>query len=283
MAETPKETPVAPPVENAPSYMWGTGMTTKDVFKTADTVATHKTGLKVLIFGETDTMKTGFALSAVKRLPPVFIWDTELGAPPLFRHFTAEERKQIHWCDATFLDPTSDMPDPLEAIRRLETSIAALKEYTDAVTAEHPIAGVVVIDSLTDVWDWIQEWLEGIGVKKKGTLLRFNWPKARHRIKKIIFRLLAKPVHLICTAHPQDIYAGGDATGRFRARIEKALPHRFDIVIHAKRFEPQGGTAVYKASVTKCRFKKAWRPVFEDITFGQLIDKLKEDLGVEVW
>lgn len=289
MAEKSEATkPPAVPVEEAKKPVvsaWGAGIIThKDqVFKKASTVAMHKTGLKVLIFGETDTMKTGFALSAVKAAPPVFDFDTELGAPPLFIHFTKEELDQIDWCDATFLDPKSDLPDPLVMLQKLESSITAIKEFTDNVTPEKPIAGTVVIDSLTDVWDWIQEWLEGVGVKKKGTLLRFNWPKARHRIKKLIFRLIAKPVHLICTAHPQVIYVGSEATDRFRPRVEKALPHRFDLVIHAKRFEVPGAPVQYKAYVTKCRFKKGWRPEFTDITFKKVLDKLQEDLGVQVW
>jgi len=266
---------------------WGAGPaeTVDKVFQKADVVATHKTGLKVLIFGDTDTMKSGFCLSAVKVCPPVFYWDTELGAPPLFQHFSEEELKQIHWSDATYLDPNSDMPDPFVALTNLERQLTAIKEFTDKVTPENPIAGVVVIDSLTDIWDWIQEWLEGVGVKAKSTgqLLRFNWPKARHRIKTIIFRLLAKPVHLICTAHPQDVYVSGDSTGTFRPRVERALPHRFDLVIHAKRFEPPGKPVEYKAFVTKCRFKKGWRPVFTDITFKAVLDKLEEDLGVKVW
>lgn len=263
---------------------WGTGIITKpeDVFQRASVVATHKTGLKILIFGRTDTMKTGFALSAVKVAPPVFFFDTELGAPPLFQYFK-EDLDKIHWCDATFLDPKSDLPDPIVMLQKLESSIRLIREFTDKITPEKPIAGTVVIDSLTDYWDWVQEWLEGVGVKAKGQLLRFNWPMARHRIKNLIFRLLAKPVHLICTAHPQVIYVGSEPTGRFRPRVEKALPHRFDIVIHAKRFEVPNSSVQYKAYVTKCRFKKGWRPTFDEITFKKVLTKLKDDLGVEVW
>jgi len=263
---------------------WGSGIADpKKVFTKASQVVQHKTGLKVLIFGRTETMKTGFALSAVKRCKPLFMFDTELGAPPLFRHFKKEELDFIEWCDATFLDPNTDLPDPLEALRRLESSLTAIKEFTDRTSPDNPIKGVVVIDSLTDVWDWIQEWLDKTGTKAKGQLLQFNWPKARRRIRKLIFRLLAKPVHLICTAHPQEIYKDKNATGEFRARVEKALPHRFDIVIHAKRFEIPGSDVQYKAYVAKNRFMKNWRPVFDEITFAKLVDKLKEDLGVEVW
>lgn len=261
---------------------FGTIKVKEDVFQKASVVAKHKTGLKVLIFGETETMKTGFALSAIKKCKPMFLFDTELGAPPLFQHFE-EDLEDIEWCDATFLDPNSDLPDPHKAIQLLESSITAIKEFTDNVTKEKPIAGVVVIDSLTDVWDWIQEWLDQVGKKAKGQLLQFNWPMARRRIKQLIFRLIAKPVHLICTAHPQDVYINKSPTGEKRARIEKALPHRFDIILHARKFEVPGSPVQYKAFVTKCRFKKDWRPVFDEVTFSKLTDKLKEDLGIEVW
>jgi len=232
-------------------------------------------------------MKTGFALSAVEVAPPVWFIDTELGAPPLFQHFK-EHLDKIHWCDATYLDPNTDLPDPFVALSRLESTIGLLREVTIG-KPERPIPGTIVIDSGTDVWDWIQAWIQGVGKKKEGQLLRFEWAKAKQRWRQLLLRIMAKPVHFIMTAQPQEIYdAAGHATGMFRPRVQGASPHVFDIVIHAQRWETvDAKTKVrsvrYVAEVVKCRFKKGWRPQIEEITFRKLLDKLKTDLGVEVW
>ena len=109
--------------------------TPEEMFKQASSVAQHKTGLKVLIYGKEDTMKTGFALSFP---PPIYIFDTELGAPPLFQYFKG---KDIRWCDATFLSPTG-LHDASVALQSLESGIALLRDVKQ---------GTIVIDSGTDV------------------------------------------------------------------------------------------------------------------------------------
>jgi len=116
-----------------------------DVFKKPSEIAQHKTGLKILIWGEEDTRKTGFCLSCP---PPVYHIDTELGAPPLFRYFPG---KDIEWCDATYLNPNTDEPDPFVALQRLESTIALLKDVGKDRRPEDPVPGTICIDSGTDV------------------------------------------------------------------------------------------------------------------------------------
>jgi len=260
-----------------PTPGWGQPVTTKkieDVFKPAKEVAQHKTGLKILIYGREDTMKTGFGLSGP---PPVYDIDTELGAPPLFQYFP---EKDIKWCDATFLDPTKDIQVPESALTQFEGILTLLKDVEE---------GTILIDSGTDIWDWIQGWIQQVGKKKEGTLLRFEWAKAKQRWRRLLLRLFAKPVTFIMTAQPQEIYdAGGQATGRFRPRVQSASPHMFDIVIYAQRWETihpktKERTVRYVSEIRKCRFKKGYRPLIDEITYEKLCARLKQDLGVEVW
>jgi len=274
------------------------------VFKKPSEVAAHKTGLKILIWGAEDTRKTGFCLSCP---PPVYEVDTELGAPPLFQHFvycpkcqkhtthilspegaigpcrvcndTNGVMKDIHWCDATFLNPNTDEPDPFVALQRLESTITLLKDVKK---------GTVCIDSGTDVWDWIQAWLEGTGKHKEGTLLRFEWAKAKQRWRQLLLRLMAKPLHFVMTAQTQDIYQGNEPTGEHRPRIQGASQHVFDIIIYAQKWlaitgNPPVKRYSYQAEITKCRFSKDFRPTIPDVTFDELTKQLKEKIGVEVW
>jgi hypothetical protein len=264
---------------------WPQGVVTKieDVFKTPDQVAKHKKGLKTLIWGVEDTMKTGFSLSWP---PPIYDVDTELGAPPLFDYFPG---KEIHWCDATYLDPDSDMPDPFVALQRLESTIALLKDIGAGRKPDERIPGTLVIDTGTDVWDWIQAWIDGVGkhTKEGNVLMRTEWAKAKQRWRQLILRLMAKPLHIVMTAQAQEIYQGNKPTGRFRPRIQHASPHMFDIIIHAMKWEirdpkTQQLSVKYVAEITKCRFKKGWRKQFEEITYDKLAKALKEECGVVI-
>ena len=270
-------------VEEPKPIIWGTALKPEEVFQKSTAVAQHKKGLKILIYGKEDTMKSGFALSFP---PPIYSYDTEIGQPPLFQYFP---NKEINWCDATFLNPDG-LQDASVALQKFEASMTLLKDIK---------TGTIVIDTGTDVilsafeligrfWDWIQEWLNEVGKKKEGHLLQFEWAKAKLKWRKLLLQLLAKPVHVVMTAQPQEIYMNKEPTGVYRARIQGESAHAFDIVIHAMRWEvvnpaTQAKTVQYKAEITKCRFKKGWRPLFDDITYDTLTAALKKDLGVEVW
>lgn len=267
-----------------PPAQWAGSQTIKnieDVFKTAGQVATHKTGLKILIWGSEDTRKTGFCLSCP---PPVYHVDTELGAPPLFDLPDYKEKwtkGEIKWCDATYLNPQTDIPDPEVMLQKLEATIGVLKAVEK---------GTVCIDSGTDVWDWIQAWLEGVGkhTEKGNVLMRTEWAKAKQKWRQLLLRLMAKPLHFVMTAQPQEIYAGNQPTGDFRPRIQGASQHVFDVIIHAQKWvrtdgNPPVKSVKYMAEITKCRFNKDFRPTIQDIMYDKLIMMLKEKLQVEVW
>ncbi len=311
--------------------------TAADLFHSASTVAQHKDGLKLLVFGLPETMKTGFCLSFPE---PIYFFDTELGAPPLFRHFvycptckaftphnqttwpmvtikdsnlvnvdgkvTIQEveatlpmwtsftcrkcndpggvMKDIRWCDATFLNPQTGVHDAINALKSLQAAIALL--------ANAPKGCTIILDSGTDVWDWIQEWIDEVGkhTAKNDQLMKTEWHKARLAFKKLLLELFAKPVHFVMTAQTQDIYdkTTKQATGEIRPRVENTSPHSFDLVILMKRYEipKDDGTKKleYHSAVWKCRFQKDWRPKLpQELTYEKLTAKIVEDLGVEVW
>lgn len=146
---------------------WPTVTKPEEMFKPAGSVAQHKTGLKVLVYGKEETWKSSFCLSFP---PPIYAFDTELGMPPLFQYFihcpvcqkytqhplspegivgpcsvckdTNGKMKDIRWCDATFLNPQTGMHDASVALQQLEAGIALLKDVK---------SGTVAIDSGTDV------------------------------------------------------------------------------------------------------------------------------------
>lgn len=175
------------------------------------------------------------------------------------------------------LDPETFEPDPELSLAKVEKALVALRDVKE---------GTIVIDSGTDIWDWMQDWMEKTATKrtKTGGVYRFEWARVKQRWRQLVLRLMAKPLHFIITAQPQEIFdAEGRATGTFRPRIQRATPHIADLVIHIEKVFEKGRTKPrHIATLEKCRFQRAYNAKIEDITFDKLCKKLKEDLGVTI-
>ena len=65
--------------------------------------------------------------------------------------------KDIRVFEACVLDTKTVEVDPIQSIEALEKALTALR------TLEK---GTVVIDSVSDVWAWMQAWLEVVASKK---------------------------------------------------------------------------------------------------------------------
>ena len=242
----------------------------EDLWKPAKEIV-HEQGLKILAWGDAEVGKTFLCLSAP---PPVYIVDTEFGSAPVIRHF---KDKEIFVYEAAILDPTTSEPDPDLSLKKVEKALVALKNVT---------AGTIVIDSGTDVWDWLQAWMERTATKRTKTkgVYRFEWARVKQRWRQMVLRLMAKPLHFIITAQPQEIYdAEGRATGTYRPRIQRATPFMVDLILKIdKVYEKGSAKPKHISTLTKCRFQRAYNTEIEDVTFDKLCQKLKDDLGVVV-
>ena len=244
-----------------------------DVFRPAKELM-HKKGLKTLCWGEEETLKTGFVLSFP---PPVYLIDTEYGWEHVYEeHYIDTLGDDLHVLEVGVLDPKTDEPDATESLEALEDAIKAVRNVQK---------GTIAIDSMTSVWDWLQTWMEQTAerrYKKTGEPMRTEWARVRTRLTNIFTRLSAKPIHFVMTAHPQEIYAGGQSTGVFKPRIHQLARHRADIVLHMKKEYIKGKGWQYVSELTKCRWKKSIGLQIQDITFDKLLKVLKTKLGVKI-
>jgi len=113
----------------------------------------HKTGLKVLIFGEPEVGKTHFALTFPE---PIFVIDTEFGVAPLLSK-EPFKNKDIRVFEACQLDVDTVEVDPIKSIEAVEQAITALQRVDK---------GTIVIDSATDIWQWLVAWLEVVASRR---------------------------------------------------------------------------------------------------------------------
>jgi len=246
----------------------------KEEFFRAGSTLTLDQGLKVLVWGDAGVGKSYFALSAP---PPIYVLDTEFGTMPVVRHF---KDKEIYVFEAAILDPDTDEPDAEASLKKIERALATLKDIDK---------GTIVLDSGTDIWGWLGAWVEQ-GAQKKGKMTsigqpqRLEWSRANTRWRQLILRLMAKPVHFVITAQPQEEYSSkGEAMGIYKPRIQKQTEFMCDIILHIeKEFKKGARKPVYKATLTKCRFQRGLELTFEDVTFDGLCEVLDEKLGVKV-
>jgi len=235
----------------------------------------HTGGLKVGIYGKPETGKTYFALTCP---PPVYVIDTEFAAKKVARvHFP---EKRIFIAEVTHIDPITDQPDPIRSLENVEKAIAA-------IASTNIERGTIVIDTVTDIWQWICAWLEQVATRRtqSGQPYRFEYGLANERYRQIIVRLLAKPVHVVLTAHESPIYdeKGQEIPGLTQGKWQKQTPHWVDIVLHAqKRFNASLKRWQYVTTIEKCRFKRGLNAQIEDITFQKLVNFLRQNLGVDV-
>jgi len=255
---------------------WGSKVKVKkkikreDYFKPVEDF--HVKALTILLFGDPATLKTGFCMSCPE---PVYGIDTEGAWPRVKRHFPG---KQIFCFDIleAALDPNSDELDAKVALDELENALSALQDVN---------SGTIAIDSLTDVYNWMQAWLEQTAMyrsEKTGRPYQFEWGRLNTRWTQLMQRLLAKKtVTKVFTAHPKEVYLGKEATGKLIARTHESTPFLADVVIHTYKLGT-GEETTYTAVIEKCRFAKAYNRTIEDITYDKLIKVLREDLHVEV-
>jgi len=214
--------------------------------------------------------KSHFALTAPE---PIHVIDTEFGIAPLLLKEPFSS-KDIRVFEAAQLSVETAELDPIQSIEAVEQAVAYLKDIN---------TGTIVIDTVTDIWQWIGAWLETVATARtqSGRPYQFEWGKANIRYRRLILRLMAKPrVHVILTGQPRPLYdEQGRRLGSMEPRVQRQTEHMVDAVLYLeKRSYP--GYVKYVATLTKCRFQRGFNTTIEDITFDRLVNVLETELGV---
>lgn len=174
-------------------------------------------GLKVGVYGVTGAGKTHFALTAPK---PIFVIDTEFGA-----RLPAEnvgDKDGIYIFEALQLDEETMDVDPIGSLEKVEEALRAVIRY---IQENKDQRGTIVLDSASDIWQWLGIWLEeDPGTKKKeDRILRFEWGKANKRYMLMIQKLLRSKWNIVLTGKVQEVFdvEGKPVLGRYKPRWQK--------------------------------------------------------------
>jgi len=219
-------------------------------------------GLKIGIYGDYATGKTHFALTCPE---PIYILDTENGVVPLAHNFEGKDIKVLDILEE----------DGSKSFNKIEKAINYI------MTQEQK--GTVIIDSVSDLWDFAQENAK-VKVFKLNPMDRlkqqWDWGVINKMYLGIIQRLVNSDFNIILTAREGEIYAGaGQPTNMVKPKWQKSTGFWVDYVIHnTKKIDKMGNINFY-SSIEKSRsLKDIMGKVFPNLdykTFINHINKLK--------
>jgi len=227
-----------------------------------------KRGIKILSYGNFSTGKTHFALTSEK---PVYVIDTENGASPLADKFP--ETKILKICEQAGDD--TDEKDDVKNFEKYQQAVKYLVSLPDEQV------GTIVIDTITDVWDWCQAYAKTkifkIPIEKRFNQ-QWDWSVPNKLFFKQLIKLINKDANVILVARAGEEYAGpGQPTGTFKPQTQKKTPYYVDVVLF-HRIHIIKGEPVFSVVIEKCRQKGS---IVGKVVDNPSFDKIKELLATK--
>jgi len=229
------------------------------------------TGIKILYWGEFGTGKT---FDACTFPGPIHIISTEFGVAPIVAQTGRDDIFRLECTDPFTEKPVKangdldDEPfatDPVDSLNKVEEATEWLHQQYKNGSVK---GGTVIVDSISDIWAWLANWLDYIAKKavSKGSgkeyMMRTEWQKANAKYKWILMRLLALPCNLVMTARSAAVYDGtGNITAQNKPKAQGETSYYVDVVAHLTNdVENQivdgkiaGSKIVRKCTIEKCR------------------------------
>ena len=221
--------------------------------------------LKIGLYGETETGKSHFCLTCPE---PIYFIDTEFGVAPLRKKFA---NKKIYVLECFVENPETLKVDPIRSLDMMDEAIDSLKDVNE---------GTIAIDSGTDIWDWLEEYMKSRVSAQMRELQQFDWGIANKRYKEMMMRLLSRDTVFVITAQPKELYIGAQRSGIYAPSWQKKTPFWVDVILHLQKFPPATHLQKtrYMATITKCRAERMYDKQIEDISYDKLYEAVKQYL-----
>lgn len=247
-------------------------------------------GIKCLVFGPPETGKTFFSLSCPG---PLYIISTEFGVKKVSHHFSEKMAKNeinLIECNVPFgeglknkkgdEDYVPGRVDPIASIQKVYE--AADNIYEGLQAGEIKPGGTIVLDSISDVWNWLAILIDYKGekaVSKTGQeYTKGNeWQKVNEAFRTLVNKFNILPFHVVLTARLKEVR---DKEGKKSApdtyKAAKDTAHFVDLVLHTQKKADvdaaKQGKVVMKrlARIEKSRYQSMNDLEIEDVTFEKL-------------
>lgn len=223
--------------------------------------AEQKRGLKVGVYGDFATGKTHFGLTFPE---PIYIIDTENGAPPLVNNFKG---KDVRVLDVGEIDG-------VVSFEKIQNAVDYIISRGDA--------GTIIIDSVSDLWDYAQEYAK-VKLFKLSVLDRlkqqWDWGSINKLYLSVVKKLVNTNANIIFTARESEVYAGaGQPTNIMKPKWQKTTGFWLDFVIHNTKKIDKLNNMNFISNIEKSRqFKSLMGKNFDNLTYD-ILNKSIEDM-----
>lgn len=188
-------------------------------------------GLKVGVFGRAKAGKTHFALTAPGEK---YVIDTENAIRLNIQQFPQEVRDKVK-----VVEVVSHKEDNLREID-YETSLENIMGAVESVltnvepVGEDGVRNTIIIDSCTDVWTWLGNWLQeqtDVVRSKSGKMVQMEWQRANKRYHELMLMMDNSKFNFVLTFKAVQLYSSdGSPTGVWDAKWQNGTHHYLNLI-----------------------------------------------------
>lgn len=193
------------------------GMELDDVF-TSSIELSRVPGCKLGVMAGAGVGKTHLACSSKK---PIYFIDTENSARMIAKNFPEDEQRDIHILEVLKFIKTKGSKEKIDYGESLEAVMGAINLLDEKIRST-PLGeeGTIVIDSATDVWTWLTQWLyeqKDLKYTASGFLMQTEYSKRNRRWADFLTTLRACNWHVVLTFKTVSLY---DESGKKTEEVD---------------------------------------------------------------
>ncbi|MFA5306028.1 MAG: AAA family ATPase [Candidatus Babeliales bacterium] len=164
-------------------------------------------GCKLGVMADAGVGKTHLACTAKK---PIYFIDTENSARMIAKNFPEDEQKDIHILEVLKFIKVKGSKEKIDYGESLEAVMSAINLLDEKIhNTPEGEEGTIVIDSATDVWTWLTQWLyeqKDLKYTNSGFLMQTEYSKRNRRWADFLTTLRACSWHVVLTFKTVSIY-----------------------------------------------------------------------------
>lgn len=267
--------------ENKKEEVVRSDRTLSELYTPASELKAEK-GLKIAIWGRAKVGKSYFCLTPPKG--KIYVIDTESGMKVNIQAFPKSTKDRVFIAEILQFSGLKTGNDSIDYDQVLDVIDDAVNKILLAVKNGEEEDVTIVIDSASDIWDWLGTWLgelPGVAhIGKDGDKVnRLEWGKANRRYESIMTKLKMSGCNVICTYKAKDaISSTGADLGFARPRWQKNSKHIFDVIA---TIEMVGGKRIMKFNTDDCGSRYGDKiPDLENPSWEGLQKHFKSHCGV---
>jgi hypothetical protein len=184
----------------------GKDMTLEELFTPSNQLS-RVPGCKLGVMADAGVGKTYLACTAKK---PIYFIDTENSARMITKNFPEDEQKDIHILEVLKFIKTKGSKEKIDYGESLEAVMSAINLLDEKIhNTPEGEEGTIVIDSATDVWTWLTQWLyeqKDLKYTASGFLMQTEYSKRNRRWADFLTTLRACNWHVVLTFKTVNVY-----------------------------------------------------------------------------